>query len=385
MPAAHDAPEISVIVPTLNEAPNLSPLVGRIEAALRGRTYEVLFIDDGSTDGIRRVVAELGKQFPVQLHVRENATDGLSGAVVHGLSLARGRFVVVMDADLQHPPERIVDLIKPLEGGLADFVLGSRYVPGGSTESQWGRLRRLNSRLATTLARPFTRGIHDPMSGFFALERQTFAGARGLNPTGYKIALELICKCGLGRVAEVPIDFALRAAGDSKLTLRQQLRYLDHLSCLYDFCFPAASPHVKFVMATACAWLLAFGFYVRLVAHDVNPVLAPTLAFLAAIGAAALFHLRTLRTHTRSISTRRAWIDFAVLALAEWAVCTLTARWVAYHVLRASVAQVFLLTFGAAAVARFWLSRRLTRDLPTVRSNLTTPSERARTSIRDAA
>ena len=385
MPDLRPAPEISIVVPTLNEAPNISELVSRIDVALRGRPYEVLFIDDGSTDGTREMVSDLSERFPVRLYLRDNASDGLSGAVVWGLSQARGHYLVVMDGDLQHPPQRIGDLLDPLEHNDADFVLGSRYVRGGSTESQWGRLRRLNSHIATALARPFARGIRDPMSGFFALRRETFAAARDLNPVGYKVALELMCKCQVERVVEVPIEFGLRGAGASKLTLRQQVRYLDHLSRLYDFCFPAASPHVKFALATACAWLIAFGLYVRLVAGDVNPVFAPTLAFAGAILPAGLFQVRSLRSHPRKRSNLRAWTDFAILALGEWAVCMLTARWVAYHVLRASVLEVFFMAFGAAAVARYVLRRRITGNLRGVRAELGRPDDRADFQVRRSA
>lgn len=367
MNAASQPVAVSVVVPALNEAPNLSALLERIDTALAGRRYEVVIVDDASRDGTVELLEGLRGRFPVRLHVRRQPTGGLSGAVLHGLKLARGEFLVVMDADLQHPPERIPDLLRPLEQDDAEFVLGSRYVPGGRTESQWGRLRRINSRIATALARPFAPGVRDPMSGFFALRRRTFDRARNLNPVGYKIALELICKCRAGRVVEVPIDFGVRRAGESKLDLRQQVRYIDHLSRLSDFRFPAASPHLKFVFATACAWLVAFAVYVRLVARDVNPVLAPALAFAGAILATALFHVRALRTGNRPRWDSRAWADFALLAVGEWAICTLAAQWVAYHVLRASVLEVFVVAFGAAAAARYVLRRRVTHDVRGVR------------------
>src|SRR5207249_2774004 len=98
-----------------------------------------------------------------------------------------------------------------------DFALGSRYVKGATTEAKWGIFRRINSRAATALARPFAGKVHDPMSGFFALHRETFQRARHLAPLGYKIALELICKCQVSNVVEVPIHFARRQKGESKL------------------------------------------------------------------------------------------------------------------------------------------------------------------------
>src|SRR5690349_15415001 len=107
-----------------------------------------------------------------------------------------------MDADLSHPPEALPGMLTKLREG-ADFVLGSRYVRGGTTSDDWGVLRWLNSRVATWLARPLT-SVRDPMSGFFALRRSTFEAGREFNPIGYKIGLELIVKCGCERVVEVP-------------------------------------------------------------------------------------------------------------------------------------------------------------------------------------
>src|SRR3954447_6092808 len=130
-----DSPDISILVPTLNEAGNLPELLRRTDAALAGRAYEVIVIDDQSTDDTPAVVADLAARYPVRLHVRPTAYGGLSGAVLEGMRLARGRVFVVMDADLQHPPEKVPELIAAVDGAgdgaaaTADFALGSRYVP----------------------------------------------------------------------------------------------------------------------------------------------------------------------------------------------------------------------------------------------------------------
>lgn len=225
---------VSVIVPAFREAENLPVLIPRVCDALRqaGMSAEVIVVDDDSRDGTPQVMETLGGNFPVRLIVRRGER-GLSSAVIRGLREACGKVLVCMDADLSHPPEmvpRLVSAVLDPQGG--DFVIGSRYVAGGSTDDDWGLFRWLNSKVATLLALPLTRA-RDPMAGFFALHRDTFASAAQLDPIGYKIGLELMVKCGCRRVREVPIHFRDRLHGESKLSLREQFNYLRHLARLY--------------------------------------------------------------------------------------------------------------------------------------------------------
>jgi dolichol-phosphate mannosyltransferase len=227
--------DISVIVPTYREAENLPVLVRAVAGALAGTPggWEMVVVDDNSRDGTEEACAELSRTYPVRLLVRRDER-GLASAVVHGLRQARGNWLVVMDADLSHPPESIPALVAPLREGRADFAIGSRYVPGGSTEEGWGVYRWLNSKVATLLAWPLAR-VRDPMAGFFALPRPLFESAAALDPIGYKIGLELLVKCRCRRVVEVPIHFRNRLHGQSKLSLREQVNYLRHLLRLYRF------------------------------------------------------------------------------------------------------------------------------------------------------
>jgi dolichol-phosphate mannosyltransferase len=229
---------VSIIVPTYREAANLDALTRRVFAALTraGITGELIVVDDDSRDGTAEIVATLAREYPVRLLVRRNE-KGLSSAVLAGFAQARYDRFVVMDADLQHPPEVIPEFVKRLEEGECDFVLGTRYVAGGRIAADWSWPRRLASRMATLLARPLAP-ISDPMSGFFALNREVWDGADRLNPVGYKIGLELYVKGRCCRPAEVPIDFALRTAGESKFGLRQQWQYARHLWRLYRYRYP---------------------------------------------------------------------------------------------------------------------------------------------------
>jgi dolichol-phosphate mannosyltransferase len=222
---------VSVIVPTYKEVENLPLLTERLNEVRRKHhlSLELLIMDDDSQDGTEELVSSMDRNW-LTLVVRKEER-GLSRAVLEGLRLSRGDVLVVMDADLSHPPEKIPEMLVALEKG-ADFVMGSRYVTGGLTGASWGFFRWLNSRVATLLARPLT-SVKDPMSGFFALPRTTFESASDLNPIGYKIGLELMVKCNLHRIEEIPIHFKDRQFGQSKLTLTEQKKYLQHLCRLF--------------------------------------------------------------------------------------------------------------------------------------------------------
>lgn len=223
--------QISVIIPTYNEHDNLQPLLRRVHAALSQADYEMLLIDDNSGDGTAELAHSLASQYPVRVIVRKDE-KGLASAVVHGLRHAKGDILVVMDADLQHPPELLPALLEAIQGG-AQVAIASRYVKGGGCKG-WSFLRRLISKTATMLAHvflPSTRDIQDPMSGYFMLDKDVVSGA-DLNPMGYKILLEILVKGKFTRVAEVPYCFAVRSRGESKLGLRQQADYLRHLYLL---------------------------------------------------------------------------------------------------------------------------------------------------------
>lgn len=363
-------PEVSIIVPALNEAANLTPLAERIAAAMAGRAYEILIIDDNSQDATPQVCQELSGRFPLRLIVRTQPKNGLGGAVLHGFEQARGGIFVVMDADLQHPPEKLPELIQPLLEGRADFVLGSRHVPGGSTGERWGAFRKLNSWVATVLARPFSGPVHDPMSGFFALRRETFARGQRLQPLGYKIGLELMCKCKVQQVVEVPIHFAERSAGQSKLSLREQFRYLEHLSRLYDFCYPRLSPMVKFLVVTMLGWAVGLGIYALTLRQGVKTVWSPAIAYLGFIVVTAIFHRRYVNAQREFLLTTRPWGEFILLCMAEWLACVAAAVWIADRVPGHTPSEMFLIPFLVGTAARYVLRKELMHDIRGLRREM---------------
>ncbi|HET9050674.1 MAG TPA: glycosyltransferase family 2 protein, partial [Candidatus Dormibacteraeota bacterium] len=230
------APTVSVVVPTRNERENVGLVVERVVAALDGVEVEICFVDD-STDDTPAVLAGLVAERPgaVRFLHREGEAraGGLSTAVIAGLRMATGRYVCVMDADLQHPPETIADMLAAANAG-GDLVVASRYVPGGSTQGLDGAVRRLVSRAATRLAHLLFREARrsaDPLSGFFLCRRSLVDGVE-FRPVGFKILLELLVLLPDIDVRDVPMVFGERAHGASKASVGQGLQYLRHLVSL---------------------------------------------------------------------------------------------------------------------------------------------------------
>jgi dolichol-phosphate mannosyltransferase len=224
---------ISLVVPTYKERLHIETLVQRAGTALAstGEAFELIIVDDNSPDGTADAVRGLQATRPwLKLLVRRNARD-LSTAVVAGWRSSRGDVLGCMDADLQHPPETLPKLVEHLRTSGADIVIASRRVRGGGV-SDWSFTRRFVSWAATLLATLILRGIvgrvRDPMSGFFLLRRHVL-DRTVLNPTGYKILLEVLARGNYTRIEEVPFVFEERFQGGSKIGASTVLKYLIHL------------------------------------------------------------------------------------------------------------------------------------------------------------
>ena len=236
--------DVTVVVPTYNEGPNVAELVRRLAAALgpdgEGHRVapagvEVLFVDDSKDDTpavIERVAATA--PLPVRMIHREVPDGGLSGAVVAGLRAATGERVVVMDGDLQHPPEMVPVLLATAHETGADVVVASRYTGRGDAGGLDGRYRRWVSKASGLLARSMfpvkLRDVSDPMTGFFVV-RPGAVDLAGLRPRGFKILLEILARQRLV-VVEEPFVFGERFAGRSKATVANGLRYVQQLTLL---------------------------------------------------------------------------------------------------------------------------------------------------------
>ncbi|EMA52675.1 MULTISPECIES: polyprenol monophosphomannose synthase [Halococcus] len=224
-----DARSVSIIIPTYNERENIERVVDRCRAALEDYRFEIVVVDDDSPDKTWQLVADAYEGAETVRIVRRTEESGLATAVSRGFDEATAELCAVIDADLQHPPEKLPAFIEAFDTG-ADIVIGSRHVAGGGVEN-WSLLRRIVSRGAMAIAKlalPPTRGISDPMSGFFAIRREIIDGV-ALAPTGYKILLEVLMKCEYDRIAEVPYVFTERERGESKLTADEYLGFLTHI------------------------------------------------------------------------------------------------------------------------------------------------------------
>jgi len=230
---------ISLVLPTYNEARNIQEVLRRASEALRktGEDHELIVVDDSSPDHTVDLAEALANQLPVRV-LRRPGREGLATAVVDGWSIAKGDVLGVMDADLQHPPEVLTRLVSALRSHNADMAIATRSGPGGGSTETWSWMRRLTSWAARHLAAcalPRTLAeVSDPMSGMFLARARALQGVR-LEPTGYKILLEVLGKAYCRELVEVPFMFQARSFGSSKLGLRESAQYLAHLARLARF------------------------------------------------------------------------------------------------------------------------------------------------------
>lgn len=222
--------QFSVVIPTLNEVDNIDPLLSCLFALnLPPDSFEIIFVDDDSQDGTPEKIHVWGKKANVRLVERKSNPD-LTASILAGVAVAQSNVIVVMDADLSHPPERLPAIVAPVLEGNYDVSVGSRYVPGGCTEG-WPLHRQWLSRIGGWLARPIC-DAGDVTSGFFAFRRE-LASTISEHAHGYKILLELLM-AGQGKlkVVEIPVCFRDRTRGTSKLSFHHQWIYLQRLMTL---------------------------------------------------------------------------------------------------------------------------------------------------------
>lgn len=309
-------PELCVVVPVFNERDNVLELLRRLRAALAGRSWEVIFVDDDSPDGTADVVRRLGFIDRRVRCVQRIGRRGLSSACVEGMLASSAQFLAVMDGDLQHDERLLPRMLDSLKHDDLDVVIGSRNVPGGGV-GDWHQGRVRLSDLATRITRAvFHTTVSDPMSGLFMIRREVFLSrVRSLSGIGFKILLDLFASGTQPlRFREFPYHFRGRSQGESKLDSRVAW---DFLMLVLDKRLGGAVP-VRFVTfalvgllgvgvhVTAMSLLFEFGHIPFTVAHSIAMVAAMTSNF-------ALNNILTYRDlRLRGWGWLRGWLSFVL-------------------------------------------------------------------------
>jgi dolichol-phosphate mannosyltransferase len=221
-------PTLSVIVPSYNERPNVGPMIARLDAALRGIDWEVIYVDDNSPDGTAAEVRRIARIDPRVRCIRRVGRRGLASAVIEGALSSSALYVAVIDGDLQHDETRLPVMLAELRSGQYDLAVASRHVEGGDSDGLANKWRHVLSDGGSWLARKILPvKLTDPMSGFFMLRRSLFEDlATQLTGQGFKILLDLVLSAPTPlRVKEVPATFHERIAGESKLDAQVMLQF----------------------------------------------------------------------------------------------------------------------------------------------------------------
>lgn len=229
---------LSLVVPTYNESGNIEAIIEALSAALDRRLpgdYELVIVDDDSPDRTWEKAVALSQVYPQVTVIRRVGERGLASAVIHGLRCSKSDIVGTINADLQHPPEVMVELVDAIEHG-ADIANASRYIGGGAIRG-WSWSRRILSKgagaLASWLLPGPARHLSDPMSGCYLVRRRLIEGCiEEIKPRGFKTLIEILVRTDSKRIVEVGYTFRERQVGCSKVTWKSYVQYFSQLIAL---------------------------------------------------------------------------------------------------------------------------------------------------------
>ena len=219
-------PKISVIIPTYNEVDNIEDLIVGLRAVLRDVEYQIVVVDDNSPDGTFYAVKQIAERDPHVLPLLRQSKQGLASAIMHGYKESDGKIIVMMDSDLSHRPEDLPAMLEAVRE--YDIVIGSRYVEGGSILGM-SAYRKLASRVSIGVSRMMLDlPYEDTTSGFAVFRRGVLDYVEPrLEPSGFKLLLEILVKCPEAQVKELPITFINRRRGSSKFGAGEVLKFLN--------------------------------------------------------------------------------------------------------------------------------------------------------------
>ena len=380
--------DISLVIPTRNEAGNIEPLLMRVHQAVKGIATEVVFVDD-STDETPEVIRRLQEWFPLPVKLihrpKEERKNGLGGAVVEGLKAAQGSWMCVMDADLQHPPEMIPRLFHEAKKSGSDIVMGSRLAPGGDASSLGFTRSVISYVFAWTTRLTFPQRlwkVTDPLTGFFMTKRSALNPA-DLRPDGFKILLEILVSHPHLKVSEVPIQFGHRNAGESKASVSETIKFFRGL---YRLRLAGNENFLKFLLVGLTGLvvnsLVLWAFTELTAMHYL-------LAAVVATQASTLWNFGLTegwvfgkRQAERSFFTRL--VSFLVMnnamLLLRGPIMTLLVSQLGVHYVIANLASLFAMTLLRYFLADKWIWNKKTSTPPqTTAIPTTTPEERKAT------
>ncbi|RMD45280.1 glycosyltransferase family 2 protein [Candidatus Pacearchaeota archaeon] len=355
--------DLSIVIPTYNEKDNIKNIVQKVLSEFKKNKIkgELIIVDDNSPDGTGKILDNLKKSEKRLIVIKRKAKLGLSSAVLDGWKVARGNVLGVMDADLSHPPEKIIELYNPLKKGDANIAIGSRYIPGGKIIG-WGIKRKMMSRVATLLSRVFTE-VRDPMSGFFLVKKECIKNA-GLNPRGFKILLEVLIKCKSLKIKEVPITFTNRIRGKSKAGIGEVLSLLKNLAGYLKYKKTVINEFVKFgIVGTTGAIINLSILYLLTEKLGLYYILSAIISFLVAMS--SNFFLNKIWTFKEKIKIqiKKKYLKFGVVSTFSLLV-NLTFLYIFTEVF-----GIYYLISQAIAIAIAWLLNFIGNKIWTFQNN----------------
>lgn len=363
--------DVTIIVPTRNEAGNVPELLRRLDAALGAIRAEVLFVDDSDdkTPAVILAEAQRSSRHVQVVHRAPGEREGkLGGAVVMGFRLAQAPWALVMDGDLQHPPEIVPQLIAATEAEDVDLVYGSRYAGSGDAAGLGGRTRAWVSTSSTVLAKVAfprkLRGMSDPMSGLFAV-RLASLNLATLRPPGYKILLEILAVSRLRRTVGVPFSFQPRFSGTSKASVAEGLRYLKQLLALRTHLSVARLLQLAAFLAVGLSGVVANTFVLWLLSerwwHEPYLLASFVATNVAIVWNFALFELLVFRGRRRYSSWAgflRFWgLNMALLPL-QLGLLTLSIEVLNMNTIVANVFSLGIVFVVRYVVTTTWVYQR---------------------------
>ena len=344
---------LTVVSPTFNEKANIRPLVAKLDAALKGVSWQVIFVDDNSPDGTAEEVKAVAQTDARVQCLRRVGRRGLAGAVIEGALASAAPVVAVIDADLQHDETLLPAMFRLIHDDEADLVVASRYIDPEGLSQGLSRRRQQGSKLATWMSRQVLKNdVSDPVSGFFMARRGVWeSSAPRLSTEGFKILFDLLATTPDPiRVAELPYKFRDRLAGESKLDRRVVIEYLSLI-------LNKATGGVVPTRAVMFALVGSTGFLVNVAAVTLMDVMHTPLSFAQMQLAAALlamtsnFFINNAVTYfdrrKKGVTLVGAYLRFCLLCSAGLFVNVAVAAFLNDRIAMPGTSQVAGAAFGA--------------------------------------